>query len=172
MSSKKYRILLNDDDRAKLEKVGRSSRRSPREKLRARILLLADESGPNPNPNPNQNAVSLVPLVPLVPLSDSHIAKSLRCAPVTVSKLRNRAAVRGAVESVSHKPQQNRKAHALDGEKEAQLIATVCSAPPMGRKRWTLRLIKDRLIEREVVESIGCETIRRTLKKTNSVTQA
>jgi PhoPQ-activated pathogenicity-related protein len=159
MSSKKYRILLNDDERAKLEKVGRSSRRSAREKLRARILLLADES--DPNQNPNENAVSLVYL------SDSHIAKSLRCAPITVSKLRNRAAVRGVVESVSHKFQQNRKDHALDGEKEAQLIATVCSAPPTGRKRWTLRLIKDRLIERSVVESIGCETIRRTLKKTS-----
>lgn len=160
MSSKKYRISLSDDERAKLEKVGRSSRRSPREKLRARILLLADESDPNQNPVSANSA------------SDSHIAKQVRCAPLTVSKLRNRAVVRGAVESVLHKPQQNRKAHALDGEKEAQLIATVCSAPPMGRKRWTLRLIKDRLIEREVVESIGCETIRRTLKKTNSVTQA
>lgn len=155
MSSKKYRISLSDDERAKLEKVGRSSRRSPREKLRARILLLADESDPNQNPVSANSA------------SDSHIAKQVRCAPLTVSKLRNRAVVRGAVESVLHKPQQNRKAHALDGEKEAQLIATVCSAPPMGRKRWTLRLIKDRLIEREVVESIGCETIRRTLKKTN-----
>ena len=159
MSFKKYRILLSDDERAKLEKVGHSSRRSAREKLRARILLLADES--NPNPNPNQNAVSASSP------SDSHIAKSLRCAPVTVGKLRNRAAVRGVVESVSHRPQQNRKARALDGEKEAQLIAMVCSAPPTGRKRWTLRLIKDRLIERCVVESIGCETIRQTLKKTN-----
>ena len=73
--------------------------------------------------------------------SDSHIAKQARYAPLTVSKLRNRAVVRGAVESVLHKSQQNRKARALDGEKEAQLIATVCSAPPTGRKRWTLRLI-------------------------------
>ena len=153
MSSKKYRISLSQDERAKLEKVGRSSRRSPREKLRARILLLADESDPNPVSDNSP--------------SDSYIAKQVRCAPLTVSKLRNRAAVRGAVESVFHKPQQNRKARALDGEKEAQLIATVCSVPPAGRKRWTLRLIKDRLIERSVVESIGCETIRRTLKKTN-----
>lgn len=162
MSSKKYRISLSHDERTQLEKVERSSRRSPREKLRARILLLADERNPNPVSAGSASVGSLSGSH-----SDSHIATQLRCAPLTVSKLRNRAAVRGAVESVSHKVQQNRKALALDGEKEAQLIATVCSAPTMGRKRWTLRLIKDRLIERAVVESIGCETIRRTLKKTN-----
>lgn len=161
MPSKKYRISLHHDERAKLEKIGRSSRRSPREKLRARILLLADENAPNPHPVSDPNPVSASSP------SDSHIAKQVRCAPLTVSKLRNRAAVRGAVASVFHQPQQNRKARVLDGEKEAQLIATVCSAPPTGRKRWTLRLIKDRLIERSIVESVGCETIRRTLKKTN-----
>ncbi len=152
MSSKKYRISLSQDERIRLEKVERSSRRSLREKLRARILLLTDES--------QNNGSASSP-------SDSHIAKQVRCAPLTVSKLRNRAVARGAVESVLHKSQQNRRSRALDGEKEAQLIATVCSAPPTGRKRWTLRLLKDRLIERSVVESIGCETIRRTLKKTN-----
>ena len=49
----------------------------------------------------------------------------------------------------------------LDGEQEAYLAALACSAPPGGRKRWTLRLLADRLVELEVVESVSYETVRR-----------
>jgi hypothetical protein len=68
---------------------------------------------------------------------------------------------------VKRAKQVNRPKRALDGEKEAQLVALVCSPPPEGANRWTLQLVKDRLIEMQVVENIGKETIRRTLKKTN-----
>jgi hypothetical protein len=43
----------------------------------------------------------------------------------------------------------------LDGEQEARLVALTCSAPPEGRKRWTLRLLADRLVELQVVETIS-----------------
>jgi len=56
----------------------------------------------------------------------------------------------------------------LDGEQEARLVALACSAPPEGRESWTLRLLADKLIELEVVESIAPETVRQTLKKTTS----
>jgi hypothetical protein len=45
------------------------------------------------------------------------------------------------------------------------LIALSCSAPPPGRRRWTLRLLADRLVELQVVDNISHETIRRVLKK-------
>jgi hypothetical protein len=53
----------------------------------------------------------------------------------------------------------------LDGEQEARLLAVACSPPPEGRVRWTLRLLADKMVELEVVESISYETVRRTLKK-------
>ena len=53
----------------------------------------------------------------------------------------------------------------LDGEQEARLIALACSAPPEGYRRWTLRLLADRLVELAVVERIGPECVRMTLKK-------
>ena len=56
----------------------------------------------------------------------------------------------------------------LDGAGEAHLIAVACSAPPTGRKRWTLRLLADKLVALEVVDAICPETVRLTLKKTNS----
>src|SRR5213078_3455222 len=48
---------------------------------------------------------------------------------------------------------------------EARLIALACSEPPGGRARWTLRLLADRLVELEIVETVSTETIRRALKK-------
>jgi hypothetical protein len=56
----------------------------------------------------------------------------------------------------------------LDGEGEAHLIALACSKPPEGYERWSLRLLKDRIIRLEIVENISHETIRQTLKKTSS----
>ena len=44
-------------------------------------------------------------------------------------------------------------------------MATACGEPPAGRAKWTLRLLADRLVELEVVESVSVETVRRTLGK-------
>ena len=43
----------------------------------------------------------------------------------------------------------------LDGQQEARLVALTCSAPPEGYKRWTLRLLADRLVALQVVESVS-----------------
>jgi len=51
---------------------------------------------------------------------------------------------------------------------EAHLIALACTEPPAGRKRWSVRLLARKLVELEVVEEIGRETVRATLKKTTS----
>jgi hypothetical protein len=44
-------------------------------------------------------------------------------------------------------------------------VALTCSTPPEGHAHWSLRLIRNRLLKLEVVEQIGLETIRSTLKK-------
>ncbi len=153
MSAKKYIVTLNQEERAALEKVAHSTHCSVREKTRARILLLADTACSR-----EQGAS----------LKDDEIAARLRVSPLTVSQVRKRAGQRGAVESITHKEQEKRKARKLDGGQEAQLIAVTCSAPPEGQKRWTLKLLRERLIAMEVVEAIGTETIRSTLKKMHS----
>ncbi len=150
MPAKKYIVKLSPEEREQLEKASQSNRRSVREKTRARILLLADTADTREE---------------TAGLKDSAIAKRLRCAPLTVSQVRKKAVERGAVAAIEHKEQEKRKARKLDGEQEAKLIAVTCSAPPDGQKRWSLRLLRDRLIEMEVVEDIGTETIRSTLKK-------
>ncbi|PSB13509.1 IS630 family transposase, partial [Phormidesmis priestleyi ULC007] len=67
-----------------------------------------------------------------------------------------------------YKQGQQPRVQRLDGEKEAHLIALTCSDAPTGRVRWTLRLLAERMVELGHVEQISHETIRKTLKKTNS----
>lgn len=56
----------------------------------------------------------------------------------------------------------------IDGAVCAVVVATACSTVPAGHRRWSLRMLADRLIELEVVEHLSPETVRQILKKTNS----
>lgn len=55
-----------------------------------------------------------------------------------------------------------------DGDFEAHLVALSCSEPPEGFSRWSLRLLADKVVELDYIDSISHESIRRILKKTNS----
>jgi hypothetical protein len=48
----------------------------------------------------------------------------------------------------------------------AKLIALMCSPPPKGRAKWSLRLLEDKVVELNIVERASDNTIGRTLKKT------
>jgi hypothetical protein len=50
----------------------------------------------------------------------------------------------------------------LDGAKEAKVIALCCGAKPSGHARWTLRLLAERVVELDIVESISHETVAST----------
>lgn len=146
--AKKYIVSLSDTQREQLESITHNYRYSQRERNRARALLLSEQGQ-----------------------SDAKIAEQVGCHWMTVRNTRLRFCTQS--QETSGKPlvkralQVNRPKRAFDGEKEAQLVALVCSEPPDGANRWTLELVKDRLIQRQLVEKVGKETIRRTLKKTN-----
>ena len=53
-----------------------------------------------------------------------------------------------------------------DGDLEAHLVALSCSEPPEGFARWSLRMLADRVVELNYIDSISYETVRRVLKKT------
>jgi hypothetical protein len=153
MPAKVHHICLSVEERASLEQISASNHRSEREKKRARMLLLCDsntgfEQGGSRN--------------------DAQVAAELKCSPNTVYQLRRRAPQQQASEVVVRAVQKRRAARKLDGAQEAHLVALTCSTPPQGFARWSLRLLRERLIEMFVVEDIGLETIRTTLKKTRS----
>ena len=53
----------------------------------------------------------------------------------------------------------------IDGEKEAYLTTLACSQAPQGYARWTIRLLANKMVELNYLDSISHETVRQTLKK-------
>jgi transposase len=82
----------------------------------------------------------------------------------TVHRTRQKFVTGGVEFALNESPRPGGKRQ-LDGKAEAFLVATTCSAPPVGRAEWTMQLLADRLVEVQLVEQISDETVRRTLKK-------
>ena len=93
------------------------------------------------------------------------IARALRVGTATVERVRRRCVEEGVKAALERERQLNRRRKKLEGQGEAHLMALACSQPLEGRVSWTLQLLADGLVEREIVESISTETVRRTLKK-------
>lgn len=150
MSAQKYVVALTPEQRQQAEAVARSYRRSERERKRARVLLLADTGREDGG------------------LGDAEIAAQVKVCALTAQKVRRRFCQAGLQAALFRRDQATRKARALDGAAEAFLIATACGTPPGGQGRWTLRLLRERVIEAGYAEAVSRETVRQTLKKTNS----
>ncbi len=142
----KYIVRLTDEERTQLEDLSRTGKRAASMLIHARILLKA--SGPG--------------------WDDGRIAEALDCGDSTVYRVRQAFVERGLEAALSRKTATGRQYRKLDGAQEARLIALACGAPPEGRRRWTMRLLADRLVVLEVVDAIGPECARTTLKKTRS----
>lgn len=145
----KYHVRLNEDERSMLEKLIKQEKPKVAQykKRNANILLAIDE---------NNN-----------PLTHDQVAKAFHIRPQTITRLRQRLVEEGLDVAVHGKRSHHGPVRKLDGEAEAHLIALTCSPPPEGRCRWTLNLLRDKMIELHYVESISRSTIHEGLKKTN-----
>src|SRR5512135_407501 len=146
---KKYHVTLTDNERRMLRDVLSAGKAPARTLTHARILLKADESGESPA------------------WSDEAIRQALDVGLSTVARVREQFVEEGLEAARERDKPRREYSHLVDGECEAHLVALVCSAPPAGHKRWTLRLLADKLVEREYIDSISHETVRQVLKKTN-----
>ena len=98
-------------------------------------------------------------------MRDQDIAQSLRVGAATVERVRRRCVEEGLERALGRREQLNRRPKKLDGAGEAHLVALACSQPPSSRAGWTMHLLADQLVEREMVDRINPETVRRCLKK-------
>ena len=150
MPKKLYVVTLTADERSCLQALIAKGKAAAQKRLHAQILLKAD-AGPHGEG-----------------WKDEQIMEAFDVARRTVERVRQRLVEQGMEAALTRKTQQNRIPRKLDGVAEAQLIVVACSKPPEGRQRWTLKLLADRLVELDVVDSVSYETVRRTLKKTRS----
>jgi hypothetical protein len=145
----KVEVRLTQEPRAALERLVHTGNHPAHATRRARILLKADTDGPDA-------------------WADERIAEALDINRMTVSRVRAQFAAEGLDATLHKKRAAGRQYRKLDGAQEARLIALTCSPPPQGRARRTMKLLADRLVESEVVESIDPATVWRALEKTTS----
>ena len=148
---KKYKVTLTAEERQQLHDLVNTGKAAAKKLAHARILLKADAAPGGPA------------------WLDQRIADAVELSVATVGRVRQRFVEDGLDAALRRKPRERpARQPKLDGRGEARLIALACSAPPEGRKEWTMKLLADRLVELEVVDSISDETVRRVLKKTRS----
>jgi transposase len=151
LMNKKYIVRLSPNERAQLDAFLAAGKAPARTQTHARILLKAD-CGPDGPAWP-----------------DLAIAEALDVSLPTIQRVRQTLVLQGFDAALHRKPQPARP-RKVDGRHEAYLAALACSTPPLGFKRWTLRLLTKHFVALEEVEleSIGRETVRQVLKKTSS----
>jgi len=156
LMQKVYVVQLSSEEREQLQELIKRGNRKKGQRpsalklTRARILLKADQADDAPA------------------YTDAEIAEALDVSPKTVFNLRKRWVEMGLEQALERRPQQNRRQPKFDGKAEAKLVACSCGPPPGGRSKWTLRLLADRAVELELVDSISHEAVRQTLKKMSS----
>lgn len=143
MPNKKYIVRLPADARKQLTHLLKHGAAPARQLTRAHVLLLADEGYP-----------------------DTTIATMLHITVATVARTRRKFVEHDLGFALTERPRIGGQAK-LGGEQVAHLVALSCTTPPDGGT-WTMRLLAAQLVELGVVSSISDETVRRTLKKTNS----
>ena len=143
---KKYVVRLTDAEREILTRLVQRPRASAQKVRRARVLLKADADGPN--------------------WTDAKIAEAFDCRSKSVENIRRRLVTEEFEVALHGRPKRRARGKVLDGEQEAKVIALRLGQPPKGFANWTLRLLAERAVALEIVESVSHETLRRTLKKT------
>ena len=144
---KKYIVRLSQDERDHLNEVIKKLSGSSQKVRRAQILLKADVNGPA--------------------WTDAKIAEAFSCRTKTVENIRQRLVMDGFEQTLNGKKRASPPVKKLlSGDQEAQIIALRLGSPPKGYANWSLRLLADKAVELEIVDSISYETVRRTLKKT------
>ena len=146
----RYRVTLTKEERKDLEAISTKGKRAARTVLYARALLLLDagEHGPK----------WLV----------AKVAEALGSTPRSLEKLKKRFVEEGLPEAIERKKRLRPPREVqFGGDFEAKLIALACSEVPEGRKRWTVRLLAEKLVELRIVPSVSPMTVCNTLKKMN-----
>lgn len=148
MSNMKYRFALSQEERFELEAIASKGKHASQKVLNALILLNCDENAPKPRT-----------------LREEDVADVLKVSAMKLHRVKRRFVEEGLQIALNgHKDQRIYKQKA-DDKLEAHLVALSCSKPPLGHARWSLRLLADKVVELQYIDSISYETVRRVLKK-------
>jgi hypothetical protein len=146
----RYRVTLTNEERKELEAISTKGKRAARTVLYARALLLLDagEHGPN--------------------WIVAKVAEALGITSRSLEHLKKRFVEEGILVALERKKRVTPPREIqFGGEFEAHLLALACTEAPEGRKRWTVRLLAEKIVELKIAPSVSPMTVCNTLKKMN-----
>lgn len=148
--AKAARVYLKSEERSELLQLVEELRAGKRKVKRAKTLLLLDRSQGEKR-------------------SGREVAAEVGLSVNTVSQLARRYVSGGLKEAIEERPRKGRPPK-ITGEVEARLVALACQRPEKGsgQATWTLRMLADKLVELELVDSISHVAVMNCLKKINS----
>ena len=148
---KKYIVTLTGDERAQLEELISKGKHRSQKVLNALILLGCDEGEFQTKRSINEE-----------------LARVLNVSMRKIDRVKKRFVEEGLEIALTGRKGSRVYTRKIDGDFEAHLIALSCTEPPEGFSRWSLRLLADKVVELEYIDSVSHETVRSILKKTKS----
>ena len=140
----RYAVDLTDAERAELREIISKNKAKRSTIVNAYILLKADRT---------------------CGWTNADIAAAYEVSTKKVEQLKKRFVEDGFEAALSRKPVTNAHRRKITGEEEAHLLALYCSQVPEDHERWTLRMLAEKMVELDIIDSVSHETIRRTFKK-------
>jgi DNA-binding CsgD family transcriptional regulator len=148
---KKYIVTLTKEEREVLGSLVSKGKHQSQKILNALILLDCDTGDYQTSRSTNEE-----------------IARVLNISMRKIDRVKKRFVEEGFDVALDKRKADRVYEKKTDGDFEARLIALSCGNPPAGFARWSLRLLADKVVELNYIDSISHEAIRRILKKTNS----
>ena len=148
---KKFIVTLTEEERNLLTELTSKGKHRSQKILNALILLACDEGEHQRKRSKNEE-----------------ISRVLNTSMRKIDRVKKRFVLDGLDIALHGRKGSRIYVKKADGDFEAHLVALSCSEPPEGFARWTLRLLADKVVELDYIDSISHETVRRVLKKTNS----
>lgn len=153
MPKVKNHVRLSSTERNRLESLISKGAATAKSIMHANVLLAADEN----------NSKSRK--------SETEIAELLRVSKQTVHTIRQLYSEKGLDAALGRKKRNTPPVPAkITGDVEARIIALSCSESPSGRSKWTLRLLADKAVELEIIDSISHVAVGQLLKKRTQTT--
>jgi len=147
---KKYIVTLTTDEREILSNIVFKGKHKSQKILNALILLDCDTGEFQTSRSTNEE-----------------IARVLNISMKKIDRVKKRFVEEGFDFALDKRKGDRVYEKKADGDFEAHLIALSCSAPPEGFARWSLRLLAEKVVELDYIDSISHEAVRKVLKKTN-----
>ena len=150
MPKTKYHLSFSEHDIEKLNSVLSESNPDSKLHLRAKILLALEQST-------------------RIPATTLAIAKACGTSDTTVQSVRTKFALHGLDEALYAAKRETPPNKPKYTEIENQILSLAKSAPPTGKKKWTVRLLTEYCSKLGYSDSISYPTVFRILKK-NGIT--